>query len=153
MRDSGSTACRAAFNCCAEVRSCPKGFSTITRAFFMQPEMCERFDNIDKKVRRNCQIMGGAGCRVECFLQAIEGRRLLIITTDILKQIQKLSQGVFIDIFPLLAHAIAGPFFQMLIGSPSLGYTNHRYVQMTTLDHMIKSGKDLLVSEISHRPE
>src|SRR5438094_9912013 len=120
---------------------------------FHAARMCERFDNIDKKVGRNCQIVGGASCRAELFLQAIKGRRLLIIPTDVVKQIQKLSQAGFVDIFALLAHAIAGPFFQMLISSSSLGYTNHRYVQVTTLDHMIKSGKDLLVSEVSHRPE
>src|SRR5256885_16166266 len=114
---------------------------------FHAARTCERFDNTDKKVGRNCQIMSGAGCRTKRFLQAIKGRRLLIITTDVVKQIQKLGQAGFIDISALLTHAIAGPFFQMLIGSPSLGYTDHRYVQVTTLDYVIKSGKDLLVSE------
>src|SRR5438132_10984183 len=72
---------------------------------FHAARTCERFDNTDKKVGRNCQIVSGAGCRTERFLQAIKGRRLLIITTNVVKQIQKLSQAGFIDISALLTHA------------------------------------------------
>jgi hypothetical protein len=69
------------------------------------------------------------------------------------KQVQQLGQCVFIDAFALLVHAIASALFQMLIGSPGLGYTDNGQVQVTTPNHMVEGGKDLLVGQVPHRSE
>jgi hypothetical protein len=69
------------------------------------------------------------------------------------KQVQQLGQGTFIDGSALLVHAVASALFQMLIASPSFGYPDNRQVQVTTLNHMVKRGKYLLVCQVSHRSE
>src|SRR5439155_8598398 len=59
-----------------------KRFLNDHPCIFHAARMSERFDNTDKKIRRNCQIMSGAGCRPERSLQAIKGRRLFLGAWD-----------------------------------------------------------------------
>ena len=90
--------------------------------------------------------MRWAARRAEFILQKVEGPGLFVIASDIAKQVQQLGQGGLIELAPLLLDTVAHPLFEMLVGPRSPGNANHRYIQVTTPDHMIKSGKDFLMS-------
>ena len=69
----------------------------------------------------------------------------LIIAAHVAKQLQELGQGFLIDVVTLLLDAIAHALFEMFVRPRSPGNANHRYIQMTMSDHMIKSGEDFLM--------
>jgi hypothetical protein len=112
---------------------------------------CERLDNIDKKIGRNRQIVNRTDCWAQRLLQPIKGRDLLIITTDVVKQVQQLGQCLLIGASTLLVDAVASALFQMLISSPGLatpiiGKSSDR------TEPYGGAGKDLLVCRVPHRP-
>jgi hypothetical protein len=72
-------------------------------------------------------------------------KRLGGIPADIAKQVQQLGQGFLIDVPPLLLDTVAHAFFEVFVGPRGPGNANHRYIQVTMPDHMIKSGKDFLM--------
>jgi hypothetical protein len=45
----------------------------------------------------------------------------------------------------LLLDAVADALLEMFVRAPDSGDANHGYIQMTTSNHVIKSGKNLLV--------
>ena len=83
--------------------------------------------------------------RAERFLQFVEGPRFLIIAADVAKQLQKLGQGLLIDVTALLLDAIAHALSKMFVRPRGPGNANHGHVQVTTSNHVIKSRKDLFV--------
>jgi hypothetical protein len=115
--------------------------------------LCERLDDARKEIGWNCQIMRRVAGRANRFLQKIEGRSFLVIAADVAKQLQQLGQGLLIDVASLLLDAVAHALFEMLICASGPGNANHGHIQATMLDHMIKSGKYFLASQVPHRPE
>jgi hypothetical protein len=53
----------------------------------------------------------------------------------------------------LLLNAVAHTLFEMFVRPPGPGNADHGYIQVTALDHVIKGGEDLLVSQVSHSSE
>jgi hypothetical protein len=72
---------------------------------------------------------------------------------DWVESLDKLGQGCLTDGVALLPDAVAHTLFQMFVRPPGPGNANYGYIQVTMLDHMIKSGKDLLVSQVTHGSE
>ena len=59
IEDSGKTLSKIRFSSCADARSWPKGFSTMTRAPLAQPDFAKLLDHHLKQHRRNGQVMRG----------------------------------------------------------------------------------------------
>jgi hypothetical protein len=49
--------------------------------------------------------------------------------------------------------AIAHALFKTIVCSYGPGKSNYGYTQVTTTDHVIKSGEDFLVGQVAHRSE
>jgi hypothetical protein len=50
-----------------------------------------------------------------------------------------------IDVASLLLDTVPHALFEMFVGPRGSGNANHRYIQVTMPDHVIKSGKDFLM--------
>src|SRR5450432_350560 len=123
----------------------PEGLLDNYSSIFHAVRICERLDNTHKKTGRNRQIVRWAARRAERFLQEVKGLELFIIAADIAKQVQQLGQGFLIDLALLLLDTVAHALFEVFVGPRGPGNANHRYIQVTMSDHMIKSGKDFLM--------
>jgi hypothetical protein len=58
-----------------------------------------------------------------------------------------------IDLAALLLDAVEHALLEMFVRASGPGNANHGYIQVTLSNHMIKSGEDLFVCQVSHRPE
>src|SRR3984957_10541060 len=123
----------------------PEGLLDNYSSVFHAVRLGERLDNTHKKTWRNRQIMCWAARRAERLLQQFEGFGFFIIAADIAKQLQQLCQGFLIDVTSLLLDTVAYAFFEEFVGPRCPGNANHRYIQATMSDHMIKSRKDFLM--------
>src|SRR6202167_1364759 len=123
----------------------PEGLLDNHSSIFHAVRLGERLDNTHTKTWRNPQMVRGAARRAERFLQQLEGLGFFIIPADIAEQVQQLGQGFLIDVPPLLLDTVAHAVSEMFVGPRGPGNANHRYIQVTMPDHMIKSGEDLLM--------
>jgi hypothetical protein len=79
--------------------------------------------------------------------------RFLIIAANVAKQLQELGQGFLINLASLLLDAVAHALFEMLVRASGPGNANHGYIQVAISNHMIESGEDLFVCQVSHGSE
>src|SRR5215472_18475065 len=92
-------------------------------------------------------------CRPERLLQQGKGRRILVVSADVLEQTQKLVQRGFVNGALQLPDAVAGALPEVLAGASGAGDANHREIEPLVPHYVVESRKSLLVCQITHRSE
>ena len=90
---SSKVASRIRLSSCAEARSCPNGFSTMTRAPLVQPDRPSCSTTVLEQHGRDGEVvrrpLGGA----EFLAEGLEGRRVLVVAVDVAQQAAELVEG------------------------------------------------------------
>jgi hypothetical protein len=76
--------------------------------------------------------------------QGLKSRVVRVVATNVPQQSAKLLESSRIEP-SVLCQAIFGAGLELTKGSTRLGYTNDGNIQMTTLDHSLQRGEDLLI--------
>ena len=144
---------RIRFRLRADTRSWPKGFSTMTRAPLAHPDSSQLFHDGAEEGGRDCQVMRGVLCAAERASDRLEGRRVLVVAVNILKQSAQLVERLTDQSSAVLLDALLRARAQLIEGPAGLGYTDDRHVEVAALGHRLQRGKDLLVGQIARGSE
>src|SRR5262249_25860750 len=81
------------------------------------------------------------------------GGRLAVVAVDVAQPLDELRERHRVDAAAVLLEALAGAGAELLELPARLRHADHRHVEVTTADHRLQRGKDLLVGEIARRAE
>ena len=112
-------------SCCAEARSRPNGFSTITRAPSVQSAFVKLFHDGPEHDGRNGQVVRRPLGVAELFAERLKRRQIVVVAVDVAQQAAQLLEGGRIEPAVLL-DAVAGPArswsrFQPDLATPMTG--------------------------------
>ena len=147
-RDSSKALCRIAFSCCADAKSRPNGFSTITRAPRVQSARCELLDDRAEQRRRDREVVRGMDGAVELAAQRGERRRVGVVAVDVAQQRQELRERRLVDA-AVLREAVARPRAELVEVPARLRDADDGHVEVPAPDHRLQRREDLLVREIA----
>src|SRR6266550_1588167 len=111
---------------CAEVRSLPKGFSTMTRAPWVQPDRASRSTTSPKS-------LGGA----ELLANGLEGRRVLVVAVHVTQHAAQRVERRGIESAVLL-DAVARAGAELVDPPAGLGHADHRHVEVAAFRHRLQ---------------
>ena len=126
----------------------PNGFSTMTRAPLVQPDLAELLDDQPEQRGRDGEVvrrpLGGA----ELLADGLEGRRVLVVAVDVAQQAAQLVERRGIEPAVLL-EAVARPGPELVEVPAGLGHADDRHVEVAALHHRLQRREDLLVGQIA----
>src|SRR5215469_12175393 len=96
--------------------------------------------------------MSGRMCVAELFAKSFECSGVLIVTIDISQQARELFERNNVDSAVFL-EALPGTRAKPIEVPSGLGYTDHRYVQVSAFHHCLQRREDLLVSKVARSTE
>src|SRR5579863_1427260 len=139
--DSGKCSCRVWLSARADARSCPKGFSTTTRA----PGV---LDDHREHARRNGQVIQWPLRRPECLAQRLESGALVVVAIHIAQQASESRHHRLVrarhERFETLAHACDQPADI----TPLAGNADHRRSKDSPANQVIQRREDLPVTQV-----
>src|ERR1043166_6081083 len=85
--------------------------------------------------------------------QLLEGRRVGVVAVDVLESLGQACEGLLV--YPAAVFLDTGPrpLEQLLTRPARLGHADDRDIERSALHHALQCWKNLLVGEVSRRPE
>ena len=89
--------CSSAASARADSRSCPNGFSTTTRAFFVSPASCEPLDDPAEQERRDLEVEDGLLGVRDRLGDALVRRRVAEVARDVGEAVGQPLEDVLVE--------------------------------------------------------
>ena len=83
---SSKIACRIRLSSCAEARSCPKGFSMMTRAPLVQPDLASCSTTAPNNSGRDGEVVRRPLSRTEFSADGLKRCRVVVVAVDVAQQ-------------------------------------------------------------------
>src|SRR5947209_3306242 len=152
ISDSGKTARKIRLRSCADVRSLPKGFSTMTRAPRAPPDLANCSHDRSEKGRWNSQIVRRTLCPTEFFPDCVKGSDVVVVSVHITQQPAESLESRAID-SAVVVEALVSPCPKLCEVPTRPGHTDDRDVEVSPFHHGLKGREDLLVRQIARCTE
>ncbi len=150
MQDSGNSFSRMRLSSCAEARSWPKGFSTMTR---QAPEQLDAGDLLHDGFKhgwRDGEVVCGHRRVAELFVDFGEGVGVGVVAIDVTKQAAEFCPGVRVEA-TVFFEAVLRALFQLIERPAGFCNADHGDVERAALHHRLQGGEDFFVGEIASR--
>ena len=123
---------------CAEARSRPNGFSTITRAPWVQSALASCSTTVPNSDRRDGEVVRRPLRRTELLADGLEGCRIVVVAVDVAQQTGQLLERRRIDAAAVLLEAVARPRLELVELPAGLGHADHGHVEVAPLEHRLQ---------------
>src|SRR5262245_11464468 len=115
--------------------------------------LAELIDDGLEEARRDGQVVGRVGRGPQLLAQALEGLRIGVVAVDVAQRADQAGERVRIEAAAVPLDTVPGARFQLIAGPAGLGDPDDRDVEVAAARQRLQRGKDLLVGEVTGRPE